>query len=270
LSTPLSPLPIRLFCDLAAPSNLFDLIRSQPPAFYRGDDIEIDIGIGQNGSLLAPTLASSGAGGIASVSCQVFESENDTDSPMMSCTVLAANMNLVLTQANWNAGGSANSHAQFIFPNSQTAISLGGAASVNYWFRIIAQTTDSPAKMNTLLDGPITVKDGPISTASAPPLAAWRTFTVGGVPVLQLLDTSTGLYYTLSVVSDAGVETLQVSDQGYYGAPPPAPPAAAWRMSVVGGVSVLQLLDSGTGLYHTLSCINNAGVETLQISDQGY
>jgi hypothetical protein len=211
----IGPLPIRLFCDLAAQASLFDLTRSQPPSFYRGDDIEIDIGIGQNGSLLAPTIASSGTGGIASVTCQIFESENDTDSPMMSCTVLAANMNLALTQTNWNAGGSANSHAQFIFPNSQTAISLGGAASVNYWLRITAQTTDSTAKVITLIDGPITVKDGPISTASTPPPGSWRTYTVGGQIVFQLLDTTTGLYHTLGILNDDGVLTLQISDQGY-------------------------------------------------------
>jgi hypothetical protein len=215
MSTIVAPLPIRLFCDMAAPGSLFDLTRSQPPSFYRGDDIEIDIGIGQNGALLSPTLASSGAGGIASVTCQVFEAENDTGAPMMSCTVLAANMNLALTQSNWNAGGSANSHAQIIFPNSQTAISLGGAASVNYWVRITAQTTDSPAKTITLLDGPITVKDGPISTLSAPPLAGARFYTVGGQVVFQILDTGTGLYHTLTCYNDDGVETLQVSDQGY-------------------------------------------------------
>ena len=215
MSTSIAPLPIRLFCDLAAPASLFDLIRAQSPSFYRGDDIEIDIGIGQNGSLLEPTIASSGAGGIASVTCQIFESENDTGAPLMSGTVSAASMNLGLTQANWNAGGNGNSHAQIIFPNSQTAISLGGAASVNYWLRITAQTTDTTAKTITLLDGPITVKDGPVSTLSAPTLGGARFFTVGGQPVFQILDPSTGLYHTLSCYNDDGVMTLQVSDMGY-------------------------------------------------------
>ena len=48
----LSPLPIRLFCDLAARNNVIDLNTSQGAMFYRGDDIEIDIGIGQSGALL--------------------------------------------------------------------------------------------------------------------------------------------------------------------------------------------------------------------------
>jgi hypothetical protein len=216
MSTPLSPLPIRLFCDLAAAGNLNDLNRnSQPPSFYRGDDIEIDIGLGENGALLT-SLASSGAGGVASVTCQLFASENDTNAPMMACAVLAANMNLSLTQTNWNTGGSANSHAAFLFPNSQTAISLNGNASINYWLRITAQTTDTTPKTITFLDGPITVRDGPISTASAPLLAAFRLYTVNGQIVPQLLDTTTGLYHTLAILDEGGGElTLQLSDQGY-------------------------------------------------------
>jgi hypothetical protein len=215
MSAIIAPYPIRLFCDQVSPSNLQDLNRgSQPPSFYRGDDIEIDIGIGQNGSLLTP-LAASGAGGIASVTAQLFQSENDTNNPMMACTVLAANMNLALTQVNWNAGGSANSHASFIFPNSQTAVNLSGLAAVNYWLRITAQTTDSTPKTITLIDGPITVRDGPITSLSVPTGAAFRMFTVAGQNVPQLLDASTGLYHTLSVYNDSGVLTLQLSDQGY-------------------------------------------------------
>jgi hypothetical protein len=215
MSAIIAPYPIRLFCDQVSPSNLQDLNRgSQPPGFYRGDDIEIDIGIGQNGNLLTP-LAGSGAGGIASVTAELFQSENDTNNPMMSCTVLAANMNLALTQASWNVGGSANSHASFIFPNSQTAVNLNGLASVNYWLRIIAQTTDTTPKSITLLDGPITVRDGPIPSLSIAPGGQFRTYSVNGQIVPQLLDTTTGLYHTLAIFNDSGVLTLQVSDQGY-------------------------------------------------------
>jgi hypothetical protein len=212
----LTPLPIRLFCDLAFPGSLTDLNRtSQPLCFYRGDDVEIDIGLGENGNLLTG-LAGSGAGGIASVTAQVFQSENDTNNPMMSCTVLAANMNLGLTQTEWTNNTTPFNHAAFLFPNSQTAISLGGLASVNYWLRISAQTTDSPPKTITLLDGPITVRDGPIASPSAPPLAAFRFYTVAGQIVPQLLDTSTGLYHTLAILNEGGGElTLQLSDQGY-------------------------------------------------------
>jgi hypothetical protein len=209
----LTPLPIRLFCDLASPGNLIDLNRNQPPFFYRGDDIEIDIGLGQNGALLTG-LATSGAGGIASVTAQIFAAENDTNAPMMSCTTSAINTSL--TQAEWTNDTTPFYHAAFVFPNSQTAISLGGASSVNYWLRITVQTTDSPAKQITLLDGPMTVRDGPIAAASSPPLAQFRLYTVAGQIVPQLLDTATGLYHTLAILDDgSGALTLQLSDQGY-------------------------------------------------------
>src|ERR1700677_4201972 len=113
----LSPLPIRLFCDVATPSNLLDLNRSQPPQFYRGDDIEIDIGLGENGNLLIG-LASSGAGGIASVTAQLFAAENDTNNPMLSATVLGSAMNLALTQTEWNNDTTPFYHAAFVIPGS--------------------------------------------------------------------------------------------------------------------------------------------------------
>jgi hypothetical protein len=205
---PLTPLPIRLFCDLAAPGNLNDLNRNnQPPFFYRGDDIEIDIGLGENGALLT-SLSN-----VASVTGQLFAAENDASAPMMSCTT--STLNTGLTQTQWTNNTTPFYHAAFLFPNSQTAISLNGQASVNYWLRITAQTTDSTPKTITLLNGPITVKDGPISSASSPPLAAFRFYAVAGQIVPQLLDTSTGLYHTLAILNDSGVLTLQLSDQGY-------------------------------------------------------
>jgi hypothetical protein len=205
----LSPLPLRLFCDLAARSNVIDLNTSQGAAFYRGDDIEIDIGIGQNGALLTSL------GNIASVTCQLFQSETDTSPPMMSGTVLAANMNLGLTQTEWTNNTSPFCHAAFLFPNSQTAMSLNGQASVNYWLRIVAQTTDSPPKIITLLDGPITVRDGPISTASAPPPGYFRFYTVAGNVVPQLYDPVSGHYYTLEIDTVNGVRTLSLGDTAY-------------------------------------------------------
>lgn len=206
----LSPLPIRLFCDLAARNNVIDLNTSQGAMFYRGDDIEFDIGIGQSVALLTSL------GNLASVTCQVFQSETDSSAPMMSSTVPAASMNLGLTQAQWSNNTSPYYHAAFVFPNSQTAVNLNGQAAVNYWLRILAQTTDTPAKIITLLDGLITVKDGPVSTMSAP-TAAWLRFsTVAGNIVPQLYDPVSGHYYNLEIVTEAGgIRTLSLGDTAY-------------------------------------------------------
>jgi hypothetical protein len=132
---------------------------------------------------------------------------------MMSGTT--STINTGLTQTEWTNNTTPFNHAAFIFSNSQTAVSLGGASRVNYWLRITAQTNDSPAKIITILDGPITVKDGPISTANPPSLAQFRFYTVANQIVPQLLDTTTGLYHTLAILNDGGVLTLQLSDQGY-------------------------------------------------------
>jgi len=214
----LTPLPIRLLCDLASPGNLNDLNRnSQPPSFYRGDDIEIDIGLGENGALLTG-LADSGVGGIASVTAQIFAAENDTNPAMISASVAGSAMNLSLTQLEWTNNTTPFCHAAFVIPGSLTAVSLNGQASVNYWLRIIATTTDTTPKTITLLDGPITLRDGPLNMSSPPDLPSstqYRSYTVGGQTVFQLLDSSTGLYHTLAIYNDGGVLTLQLSDTGY-------------------------------------------------------
>ncbi len=134
---------------------------------------------------------------------------------MMSGTVPAASMNLGLTQLQWSNNTSPFYHAAFVFPNSQTAVALNGQASVNYWLRILAQTTDTPAKIVTLLDGPITVRDGPISTASPPTPAWFRFYTVAGNTVPQLYDPVGGHYYNLEIDTVAGVRTLSLGDTAY-------------------------------------------------------
>ncbi|MGA2556771.1 MAG: hypothetical protein ABSG04_10920 [Verrucomicrobiota bacterium] len=209
----ISVLPIRLLCDLALRgTHPNDLNTGAPPVFYRGDDVEIDIGIGMDGVLLTPNLSN-----ITSVTCQIFQSESDTNPPMISCTVLAEAMNLTLTAAQWTGDTTPFNHAAFIFPNSQTAVSLNGQASASYWLRITLLTADATPKVITLLDGPITVLDGPINTAT-PPLAGGkvRFQVVDGALVLQILNDSDGHYYTVGIENGVGgVPTLYLSDIGY-------------------------------------------------------
>jgi len=213
MSNPVTVLPIRLFCDMAARNcDLIDLNTGQAPLFYRGDDVEIDIGLGEDGALLAPTLSN-----IMSVTCQVFAKQNDTNAPMMSCTVLAAAMNLTLTAAQWAGDTAPGQHAAFVFPNSQTYIPLNGAASQNYWLRITLTTADATAKVITLLDGPVTVLDGPMNASAAPAIMGKvRTWTDGsGNLVLQIKNDSDGRFYTVGVENDNGAPALYLGDTGY-------------------------------------------------------
>ena len=193
----ISILPIRLFCDLAARTQtLVDLNTGAPALFYRGDDVEIDIGLGQDGALLEPSLSN-----IASVTCQVFAKQNDAGAPMMSGTVAAAAMNLALTAAQWAGDTAPFCHAAFVFPNRQTYITLNGAASQNYWLRITLQTADATPKTITVLDGPITVLDGPapgLTPAAATGNVRFWTDTSGNY-VLQIKNDTDGKFYSVGV-----------------------------------------------------------------------
>jgi hypothetical protein len=158
---------------------------------------------------LTPNLSN-----IASVTCQLFRAQNDTNAPLMSCTVLAAAMNLTLTAAQWTGAGAAP-HAAFIFPNAQTYIPLNGAASQNYWLRITLTTADATARVMTLLDGPITVLDGPIGAASPGVGKVRFTTDVNGNWVLQVQNDSDGKFYTVGVENGVGgTPGLYLSDGG--------------------------------------------------------
>jgi hypothetical protein len=149
---------------------------------------------------------------ITSVTLQLFQAKNDTNAAMMSCTVAAAAMNLTLTAAQWTGNTAPFYHAAFVFPNALTAISLGGAASVNYWLRITLLTADTTPKILTLADGAITVLDGPISGAVPSGAGTVRFWTVAGTQVLQIKNDSAGTWHTLGVENDGGVPSLYLSD----------------------------------------------------------
>jgi hypothetical protein len=197
------PPPIRLFADIAVRGQLSDLNTGMPAKFYRGDDVEIDIGIGLNGSLLTAL------GNVAWVTCQLFKSEIDPSAPMMSCTVLAAAMTLSLTQANWTA--NAGCHAAFVFPNIQTDIPLGGAPLANYWLRITVTTTDAPAKIFTLADGIILVCDGPLAVGLSAPITPGYKIVTDGNGLNQIAQqASDSHYYVIRILNNAGVLTPYV------------------------------------------------------------
>src|SRR5579872_1123474 len=164
------PNPIRLLCDIYNRANTIDLNTGQPAQFYRGDDIEIDIGVGTNGALYTNTIVN-----YSNIVCSVFRAQNDTNSPMMQAVAYATNFNTGLTAAQWTNNAAPFYHAAFLFTGTQTAIPLSGNSSASYWLRIDALTTNNPTRTLTLEDGPITVFDGPISSL-APPIATGQSY----------------------------------------------------------------------------------------------
>lgn len=230
MSTPLAPDPIRLACDISNPfSTLTDLNTGAAPYFVAGDDIEFDIGLFENLSLLSPPLSQTGIGGIASITLQLFLFQNDPTPAQMAQTTTSINTTLTSTQ--WNAGGYSPgapnfnfSHAAFVFGNQQTAISLNsnpptvlaGQNSANVWLRIFATTSDTTPKRITLKEGGMTVQNAPLNQGTVvTPSYGFRQSNVNGVIVPQFYDPISQLWHTVQVLNQGGIFTLQVSDQGY-------------------------------------------------------
>lgn len=221
MSTLVTPDPLRLACDIANPfAPLTDLNTTSAPYFVAGDDVQFDIGIFENGSLLSPPLSQTGAGGIASITLQVFLFQNDSTPAQMAQTTTA--VNTTLTTAAWNAGSAA--HASFVFGNQQTAISLNsnppvvlaGQTSSSVWLRIFATTSDIPAKRITLKEGAFTVQNAPLNQGTiVTPSFGFRQSNVNGVIVPQFYDPAGQLWHTVQVLNQDGIFTLQVSDTGY-------------------------------------------------------
>jgi hypothetical protein len=221
MSTLVAPDPIRIACDIANPfATLTDLNTSAAPYFVAGDDIQFDIGIFENGSLLSPPLSQTGAGGIASVTLQLFLVQNDSTPAQMAQTTTTIDTTLSTTQ--WNAGTLA--HASFVFGNQQTAISLNsnpptvlaGQTSAGVWLRIFATTSDPTPKRITLKEGGMTVQNAPLNQGTVvTPSFGFRQSNVNGVIVPQFYDPQGQLWHTVQVLNQGGIFTLQVSDQGY-------------------------------------------------------
>jgi hypothetical protein len=95
---------------------------------------------------------------------------------------------------------------------------------------------------------------------------------ISGVFAPMLEDAATGMYHQLFAYNTGYGNVLQISDATYAGpllqVQPPA--GAPFRLYAVGNQIVPQLEDASTGLFHTMSIFNDAGVPELQLSDTGY
>ena len=215
--------PIRLFCDKSTPNRFTDLVSGLAPQFYRGDDIEIDVALGQGGAIYTTF------DNFTSITLQIFQSQTDVTAPQISAVVLKAAMTTGLTQAQWNNNTNTGSpavspilpttyqHAAFRIPNAQTGLDLGGQPSVPFWLRITAQFVDpitSAVDEETFLDGPINVLDGPNTSLSALPAQGFKIVTVNGQQQIAVQD-SNGNYRILQCLIIGGVPTTSWSDQTF-------------------------------------------------------
>ena len=124
-------------------------------------------------------------------------------------------MNLALTAGEWTGETAPYCHAAVCFSGEPDDDPANGQTLANYWLRITLLTADATPKTITVLNGPITVKDGPVGAGAAVPLGNVRFWTDGAGNVqLQLRNVTDGLFYTVGISDIGGVPTLFLGDTG--------------------------------------------------------
>jgi hypothetical protein len=152
---------IRIAADAANFNSPLDVNSRATPQFWRGNDIEFDIGVFFNGTLES-------VANIASLTVEIRVpgpaggAPDPSSTPLMSATVTSGSLDNTVTQDTWNDGSK--QHAVVAFTAAQSNIAAGPQ-----WLSLWVVTTDNPGRVITLAAGPVRVlEDGCGLTTSAP------------------------------------------------------------------------------------------------------
>jgi hypothetical protein len=152
--------PIRISGDSSVRSApiVTDSNTLQSIQWVRGDYLSFEVGLFDRGLFVSNNIAR-----FTNISFAVFQSQNDTNAPMMLLTVTNGTVawNPNCSYAAWTNGptGSTNQNVTFNFTSTQSSIPLNSQSSQSYWVRIYAVTTDSIPKTVTYLQTTATVYD---------------------------------------------------------------------------------------------------------------
>lgn len=178
---------IRISGDSAvrAPGGVTDINTGQAIQFIRGDFLNIDFGMFDNGSFRTNLSY------FTNISLGVWSAQNTTNSPLMFQTITNTNALTAGTNGLWNAACTSNNwisnpppsltnfSMEFQFSDAQSSLPLGGEAAASFWLRVAALSTNG--RNVTYLECPITVYDGPINPN-------WSPSTWAGIPLDGLGD----------------------------------------------------------------------------------
>jgi hypothetical protein len=158
---------VRIEVDVADPfrGDLVNRITGQKVELPRGADIDFELAIFWNGTLLTPT-------NISQVRLRLKPATNRTTTPVMdgsTSTILST-----LTQTQWDTEEAAYCHAKISFPAAQTALTLTGDQT-DFWAVIDATTSD--AKSVPLAAGLIEMEETGANATLSPPVPADSYFT---------------------------------------------------------------------------------------------
>jgi len=158
---------IRIAADAALPESPQDQQTGASPHFWRGNDVQFEIGVFNNSVLQSVS-------NLASLTLEIKAQATDGGAPspddplLMAATVTSLDDST--DAATW-ADGS-RQHALVVFAANESNIAAG-----DHWFAIRALTSDNPGRTVTLAAGPIVVLEDGAGLATEPPNAIDTFYT---------------------------------------------------------------------------------------------
>jgi hypothetical protein len=142
-----------------------DIFTAAKPAVWRGNDLQIEIGIHMAAALVTDIS------NFASLTVRILSDSTASAASLVSKTLSAGDLNGSLTAEQWSAG--THQHATVSFSGEETSPVLGSSLSKQFWMVVSGVTNDSPGRAITLCATTITIyEDGEGSEISTPEQAA--------------------------------------------------------------------------------------------------
>lgn len=138
---------VRIAANVASFDNPIDILRNNYPQFWRGNDVQFEIGVFDNATLLS-------VANISSVTLDVRKLTNDGKAPAVEVEPLMSKTTTTFddttTSTTWSDG--TKQHAVLTFTGHESALDAG-----DYWISVWAETNTSPKKVITLSAGIVRV-----------------------------------------------------------------------------------------------------------------
>ncbi len=176
---------IRIQADNRSFSQSVDLITGATPVFWRGNDVQFEIGIYEDDVFIDDI------GNITSLTVEIKAEQDPESDTLMSNTIAYVDMDDSLVEEDWLAGEADNCHAKAVFTQYESDIAPG-----TYWIAVSVLTSDTPVRRLTLSAGRIEIREDATPPGTDGPI-------MGGniVPSMAAYDGVTG-EYTLNVTAD--------------------------------------------------------------------
>jgi hypothetical protein len=235
---------IRIAVDASKQMSPLDALTGQTPDFWRGDDLQLELGLFW-GTVL------SDVSNIASLTVEFKPNANRTGTPLMAKTVYE--FDTAVDGTSWS--NESRQHVVVPFTATETALDMNGAVQMTLWCVIHALTKDEPARRIVWGAGPITISEPGIGGAAGPAPGDPLYYTAAESDARYLTKTEyilvrhqqTGRLHRVEVAGAPGEERLLIGP------------------ALVGVADTVRLYNAALGTYHELQIGGDAGEEKIMI-----